>query len=1524
MSERKKEVRYIASKFANAILADYSSYIISPDGLQAINAFLDELLFILIDTAKSLDVHRIKSAVYQTFPQALGKNAIVEAELEAKSYLEMGGKDVPKDDSTTRNVLFDLDSDVEQVFEQFRAKCQYYSKLGERLGSPAGNPAIAINVPTLLAIYVTAVLEHIAEYVLLISSSIADRQDHADMVTAKEVYMGLLEDRQTENVFEIMILKTQLQKRFFRQSLLVMNTNEPAQVKRSGSWGKQLRLGNADKPKIDIQLPMEIEDDPIDPNRPQFGDWDDDTNDEESRRKKKSEFEQLISSGETMKVSLTPNRLRTIEVHRKAGGGNGGMASRSSSRAASIFGGKHGRRPSHGERPPINGRKSSQAEAAQHPVPPPPVPEPPVPSTPPVPSLGGAKKQTNGATPASFPTPPASVRGSTSTQPSQPPHGLGITNDGRSHTQDGLFSTPFPLPPSHSPSGPISVLGATPPASPNGPDKQVPPPLNLASPQLGRTTSNNSVVSNGSLHSIIGGGRNSTGGPEIPMTPVSESGSVKKENPLKSFMGRLGRNSMSRESMEQQLSATASNGTSSPTSIRSFTIGGPGLSGQQAGPHSNQHGSQGGSSKAGSIQSNISSSSTLLQQTSTPSTEYHTTPSLASPAHIHETTHRPSSPLQQQHNQRPMSPKGYSLHQQPTSPTLGGPVAIPSRNASLNQEVTSPVSATFPSLSAAKATVAAASAAASMASVRDSSRSNSPQSFPLPPSHSLPQSPAATPSSQSSAQYPNKPLVPERSTSSPAIGGNLPSTKNPAAPAHVPWKPYTPLTAQSRASSFSGASSSAGSVGSDSGPTIPITSTLRANPFVQADVLKRESLTSSPKLNVYGTTPPALSEKSPVREALRSATAASSVSATATTKESTNQLATNNPSTVAATTMATATTTTSTTTASITPMSTATETFNTSETTEEQQDTEMLSNTKSRSSVDSTEGSVSRQYRTHDSSSSRTSLTMPASPSSMKQTESPEPVVDVTYQDQSEDEEEQLKSEKDRKAAAIAAAAVAAAAAAAAVAKSGRSSVEPSLSALEMPIVSKRQSIFVDEEAQEMDRLSTQRHRQSMLLDPDAEFDEDEDEDEDEDLDFLTEDDLISGYGQTTTPPPEKWHYTSDEEEDDDDDLEAYEDAHGEFRRRRHESFMSAKSTILPSGSTTSLPLRTDDDSDEEDEEEEDTDSKPKEVNNQAAQKDAEAEQKAEEDLNADADAEVEAALRKAQTKRSSATTEKAAKAESTDKDSDINVHLDFAAPDQGDMLPSQMKAAMLAAASAHAATTIATATPSDTRPFSVDSSTGTAVDERETATADVVTMTLAEQAAKLREERKAARDARRLAKQEERRRRKQADQDNRPPTPSTPIPTTQMIPLTPTDLVLIRQKVFSSGNFEASMRMLDTIFHAAMAKMVEGRERGIQTDPVLFADEVDSSTDDDFGGDEADIEEIKKEVARRDRLRLQAQKAVRKKKSLEVNETTPSAWVTKAVEQVQQQQQQQQSSQTATNDDDDEDRVVEWLLGGV
>ncbi|KAF9150720.1 hypothetical protein BG015_007445 [Linnemannia schmuckeri] len=747
MSEKRKEVRYIAQKFANAILADASSYIISTDGLQALNAFLDELLFILVDTAKGLETTRIKSAVYQIFPTALGKNAIVEAELEAKSYIDGGGKDTSNhlgnSGQSATSSLFNADSDetrVEQVFEQFRTKCQYYSKLGERLGSPAGNPNNAIVVPTLIAIYVTAVLEHIAEYVLQIASTIADRQDHADMVTVREIYVALLEDRQIEHTFEIMILKTQLQKRF-RHSLIMPGTGprpeeqQPATVKRSGSWGKQLRLGNADKPKLDVQLPTDFEEDdtPIDPNRPQFGDWDEPP-DEENKAKKKSDFEMLFSSGETMKVSLTPNRLRTIEVHRKAGGAGGAMATRSNSRAASVIGGKegksHGRRPSHGATaaaaaaanangpPAIGARKSSQAPTAvdthaQLPVPA-------TPSVPAIPANFGVsqpilKKQgQHGATPDVPPLSPMQnmqlrqqqqqqqqqqqpVKG----QQSSEYHGPGIANkssgtqmeDGRASTS--TFESQLTLSTAGASSmAPLSPVTSRSPVSPTGSIKTPAQATN----DLVNLIGGNSPQSVFSEHG------------EPPMSPIFEAGQAKKENPIKSFMGRLGRNSVQRTSMDSNIS----NPSPSPTSIRSFN-GSAAASGSTSG------------STHGSVSSGHSgqTSVTTAPYPSTGQNVYDQpplSPSRPSPIDQRQNMGFPMPPDSSSANKKPSSgaynkpppgiptplnmvaahPNNFAVssaamhHQQqkPMSPDLGG-FPIPSRNASLNHDLTSPTKTTF-------------------------------------------------------------------------------------------------------------------------------------------------------------------------------------------------------------------------------------------------------------------------------------------------------------------------------------------------------------------------------------------------------------------------------------------------------------------------------------------------------------------------------------------------------------------------------------------------------------------------------------------------------------------------------------------------------------------------------------------------------------------------------------------------------------------------------------------------------------
>ncbi|KAF9094481.1 hypothetical protein BGX23_002079 [Mortierella sp. AD031] len=1589
-----EKVRYIAQKFANAILADASPYVISPDGLQALNAFLDELLFILVDTAKGLETSRIKSAVYQIFPTSLGKNAIVEAELEAKSYIDMGGKDTSNHLGNTgqsaTSSLFNADSDetrVEQVFEQFRSKCQYYSKLGERLGSPAGNPSVALVVPTLIAIYVTAVLEHVAEYVLQIASTIADRQDHADMVTVREIYVALLEDRQIEHTFEIMILKSQLQKRF-RNSLIMPGTGSrpeeqtPATVKRSGSWGKQLRLGNADKPKLDVQLPTDFEEDdiPIDPNRPQFGDWDEPP-DEENKAKKKSDFEMLFSSGETMKVSLTPNRLRTIEVHRKAGG-NGGMATRSNSRAASVLGGKegksHGRRPSHGATAaataatasangasPAGGRKSSHAPAGADTHAPPPVPAPP--SVPAIPANFGVsqpimKKQgQHGATAADVPplSPMQQMQlrqqqqPAKGQQPSEYP-GLGIASTANmsSNTQmeNGRASTStFESQLTLSTAGTSSMAPLSPTGSIQSPAQASNDLVNL----LGSSSSQSTF----SDHN------------EPPMSPTFEAGHTKKENPIKSFMGRLGRNSIQRTSTDSNNSRAPS-----PTSIRSFNTnnGGAPPSGSSSG---STNGSVNGSINSGySGQTSVTtapyhqerqgsgqniydqpplspnrgpaldqrqnmgfplppdSASKVLPGTIKPSSGAYNRPPPSVPAPLNMVAAHP--------NNYTAPPPGL-LHQQqkPMSPDAGG-FPIPSRNASLNHDLTSPTKTTFANNYEARTGLEAGLP-----------RPLSPRPLSPRPASPRPSSPLQSPQTHHHHPHPlrNNSLENSGQGSSPGgilapsplsnsiSGSNInPSgsstslimygkvsliqdqlTKTTQSPAHG-FKPQdhlqnhpnrislegtiraNPFYQQDRSSvrsSFADLSSTAGSnqnsieisvQGNKSG-SIPGTPTGLANSVFPKVGSATESKAATPgsgsdsdssidqrdedekrgMSNRDGMVSPATSpELGTLKDRLPSATtrtlAATSAAAAAVFAAKQHQQHQQQQM-------------------STPPTSDIGQQFKTVEVVNHEDDDATLSSpTKRRPSVGSQNASANRQFHVYTDKKDSTEETL-----------SPEEEEEDEEEDEEDDDDEEIPY----------------------VAVVPRS----------MPGAggANRHSIFVDEAAQAMDALSRARHRQSMALEGVEVDDEDEDEDDEDYLHGIT--------------PPEKWHYSDlEDEEDEEDEDEDDENDNDSVRRRRHESFMSAKSTFMPNGSSVSLVSAyagQDDDSDENNSNNEgDSNNRypHKDTQEEVAEDQLRKREIQSQDVKSSSDKQPEMSSSHQDltasdfVKGDEYTTDRLIPVGGSDDEEDRNGEDEDESEDSDDLEDNDDEEGQdrriylqQLRRQAREARRLERLANGGADPKNKKKNNRSSNDTTTTTTAG------ARQVKKVPSLDSAGGSSSNLKRKGLRKGHSKdnlRDQD-RPQTPTTPVPTTQIIPLTPTDLVLIRQKLFAAGNFEASMRMLDTIFHAAMAKMVEGRERGIQTEPMAVLAPI-----------QAQIEKAEAEVAVTDEAKKDedVEAVVTPTKGVSVSTSTStetdeqvsssnskkvgSSWVDTAVE---------TPVAAPVEDDDDEDRVVEWLLAG-
>lgn len=206
---------YVSIQAASAIIAEVGPLRISSDALVALNQFLDEFLIMLLVQAQCLDLAQFKSAVAHTLSySSLGKNAIVEAELELKSYLAIAEADAELDVyERMRSQKFGPILLLNDVVQQIRHRTDEFGALvapqAKVLSTPPKPGAI---VSSIVAMYLTAIVEHIAEYVLLGIARTCEAEDMSH-VRIKEVYYTLLEDTQVGSAFSSMDLKTRLEKR---------------------------------------------------------------------------------------------------------------------------------------------------------------------------------------------------------------------------------------------------------------------------------------------------------------------------------------------------------------------------------------------------------------------------------------------------------------------------------------------------------------------------------------------------------------------------------------------------------------------------------------------------------------------------------------------------------------------------------------------------------------------------------------------------------------------------------------------------------------------------------------------------------------------------------------------------------------------------------------------------------------------------------------------------------------------------------------------------------------------------------------------------------------------------------------------------------------------------------------------------------------------------------------------------------------------------------------------------------------
>lgn len=77
---------YISSHSAEVILSDIRPIKLRVEALQSINVVLDEILYSILSASKSLTTDRLRAGLLSILPTPLGKEALLEAEVELRAY----------------------------------------------------------------------------------------------------------------------------------------------------------------------------------------------------------------------------------------------------------------------------------------------------------------------------------------------------------------------------------------------------------------------------------------------------------------------------------------------------------------------------------------------------------------------------------------------------------------------------------------------------------------------------------------------------------------------------------------------------------------------------------------------------------------------------------------------------------------------------------------------------------------------------------------------------------------------------------------------------------------------------------------------------------------------------------------------------------------------------------------------------------------------------------------------------------------------------------------------------------------------------------------------------------------------------------------------------------------------------------------------------------------------------------------------------------------------------------------------
>ncbi|KAI9475571.1 MAG: hypothetical protein EXX96DRAFT_573828 [Benjaminiella poitrasii] len=201
---------YICQRIAQSILCEVNPKLrsISSDALLTINLFIDEFIQILITTASSLDLLHIKSAF-----QRLLANSLLSRHASMEADLELSRQPLDGDQSSAQN---QHPESVDQIIPFIQEACVHYCAFNNRSENASPLAQFKNEATRSIIIYITTLLEHLIEYILHSVAAVTMSDQHmspTEHIRVKPILFVLLNDPYISILFCRMHLREKLEKR---------------------------------------------------------------------------------------------------------------------------------------------------------------------------------------------------------------------------------------------------------------------------------------------------------------------------------------------------------------------------------------------------------------------------------------------------------------------------------------------------------------------------------------------------------------------------------------------------------------------------------------------------------------------------------------------------------------------------------------------------------------------------------------------------------------------------------------------------------------------------------------------------------------------------------------------------------------------------------------------------------------------------------------------------------------------------------------------------------------------------------------------------------------------------------------------------------------------------------------------------------------------------------------------------------------------------------------------------------------